>query len=59
MNAAHYRALVIEKANLVKQHLREFDQEAGTDDALFRKLVLAFFKPDQPITVEDTEKQSR
>lgn len=40
-------ALLLEKANLVKQKIVLIDKESGGDDKLFRTLILDWFKPNE------------
>jgi len=40
-------ALLLEKANLVKQKIALIDKEAGDNDKLFRTLILKWFEPDK------------
>ena len=39
-------AILIEKSQMVKDTIIRIDREAGADDALFRKLIKAHFRPD-------------
>jgi hypothetical protein len=39
-------ALLIEKAQMVKDTINRIDQQAGADDVLFRKMIKEYFRPD-------------
>ncbi len=41
------RAMLIEKANVIKNKIREIDQLAGSDDKIFRKMILKYFQPEK------------
>jgi hypothetical protein len=39
-------ALLIEKAQMAKDTINTIDRQSGTDDALFRRLIKEYFRPD-------------
>lgn len=39
-------ATILEKAQQVKDNIARIDKEAGPDDALFRQMIKAYFRPD-------------
>jgi hypothetical protein len=39
-------ATLIEKSQKIKDKISEIDRQAGTDDALFRRLIKEYFRPE-------------
>lgn len=49
-------AILLEKTQKIKDKVAEIDKKAGSDDALFRKLVLGYIRPDLKAEVTVTRR---